>query len=88
MATSYRLGDKTLGAMPCNIRQAEAVRPDYESMPGWPDDLTGISDLTALPAAARDYISRIEDFTEVPVQIVSLGPDRAQTILLRNPFGG
>ena len=88
IATSYRLGDKTLAAMPCNIRQAEAAQPDYESMPGWPDDLTGINNLAALPAAAKDYIGKIEDFTGVPVQIVSLGPDRTQTILLRNPFGG
>ena len=88
MATSYRLGDKTLFAMPCNIRHAEAVRPDYQSMPGWSDDLTGIDTLAALPATAKDYINKIEDFAGVPVQIVSLGPDRAQTILLRNPFGG
>jgi adenylosuccinate synthase len=87
MATSYRLDGKTLAAMPCNIRQAEAARPNYESMPGWPDDLTGIHDLAALPASAQNYIKKIEDFTGVPVQIVSIGPDRAQTILLNNPFG-
>ncbi|HBT96490.1 MAG TPA: adenylosuccinate synthase [Desulfobulbaceae bacterium] len=86
MATSYSLGDKTAYAMPCNIRQAEAARPNYESMPGWPDDLTGIHDFSALPATARDYIKRIEDFCGVPAQIVSLGPDRAQTLLLHNPF--
>jgi len=86
MATSYQLDGKTLGAMPCNIRQVEAVTPNYESMPGWPDDLTGIRDLSALPVAARDYIKKIEDFCGVPAQIVSLGPDRAQTVLLSNPF--
>jgi len=87
LATSYSLGGKTLGAMPCNIRQAEAVTPNYESLPGWADELTGIRELAALPTAARDYIKRIEDFCGVPAQIVSLGPDRAQTVLLRNPFG-
>ena len=87
MATSYQLDGKTLAAMPCNIRQAEAARPNYESLPGWADELTGIRELAALPTAARDYIKRIEDFCGVPAQIVSLGPDRAQTVLLRNPFG-
>jgi len=87
MATSYQLDGKTLAAMPCNIRQAEAARPNYESLPGWADELTGIHDLAALPAATQNYIKKIEDFTGVPVQIVSLGPDRAQTILLSNPFG-
>jgi len=86
IATSYYLNGETLTAMPCNIRQAEAVRPDYESMRGWPDDLAGIHDLVALPVTARNYIKRIEDFTGVPVQIVSIGPDRTQTLLLSNPF--
>ncbi|MDR3089364.1 MAG: adenylosuccinate synthase [Desulfobulbaceae bacterium] len=86
MATSYQLGNQTLSAMPSNIRQAEALRPNYESMPGWPNDLSGIQELSALPQAARDYIKKIEDSAEAPVQIVSLGPDRAQTIILNNPF--
>ncbi len=86
VATSYRLGDKKLTAMPANIRQAQALTPVYESLEGWQEDLEAVTEYDDLPAAARNYISRVEEITETPANIVSVGPDRRQTLLLNNPF--
>ena len=86
MANAYELEGKTVQAMPANIKQAAAVKPVYEEMPGWTEEIAGIRNFDDLPVAAKDYIKRIEDFTGVKAQIVSVGPDRNETLLLENPF--
>jgi len=86
MATEYELNGKRLSSMPSNITQAAAVKPVYEELAGWEEDITGVRDFDDLPVKARDYIKRIEDFTGVETIIVSVGPDRDETILLKNPF--
>lgn len=85
-ATSYTLEGKTVSAMPSNITQAGAVVPVYESLEGWKEDIENVRQYDDLPIQAKDYIRRIEDFTGVPANIVSVGPDRAETLLLTNPF--
>jgi adenylosuccinate synthase len=55
-------------------------------MPGWSESTVGLKALDALPATARRYLSRIEELCGVPVDIISTGPDREETILLRHPF--
>lgn len=85
-ATSYELEGTTFNTMPANVRQAGAVTPVYESVEGWHEDLENIKNFDDLPRQAKDYIKRIEDFTGVPASIVSVGPDREETLLLSNPF--
>ena len=72
--------------MPSNINQAAGVVPVYESIAGWKEEIEDVKDFDDLPVQAKNYIKRIEDFTEVKASIVSVGPDRAQTMLLKNPF--
>lgn len=86
MATAYDLNGRKLHAMPANIKDAAAVTPTYEDIPGWQSEIDHIRDYNQLPQEARDYLKRIEDFTGVPASIISVGPDRAETLLLRNPF--
>jgi adenylosuccinate synthase len=86
MANAYELNGKAVHAMPSNINQAAAVTPVYEEMAGWSEEIDGIRNFDDLPVAAKDYIKRIEDFTGVKAQIVSVGPDRNETLLLENPF--
>ena len=64
----------------------EAVEPIYEELPGWTDSTVGAQSLVDLPAAARNYITRLEQLLETPVDIISTGPDRVETIVLRDPF--
>jgi adenylosuccinate synthase len=66
-------------------RYADCV-PVYETFPGWSESTTGITDFERLPANARSYLARIEELAAVPVDIVSTGPDRMETIVIRNPF--
>ncbi len=86
MANAYDLDGKTINAMPSNINHAAKVTPVYEEMPGWNDDITGVRNFDDLPVQAKDYIKRIEDFTGIEPVIVSVGPDRDETMLLKNPF--
>jgi adenylosuccinate synthase len=64
----------------------EAVKPVYEVMPGWSETTVGAKTLDELPAAAVSYIKRLEVLIEAPVDIISTGPDRIETIVLRNPY--
>ena len=64
----------------------ENLVPVYESMPGWTQVTVGAQNLADLPQEARDYITRIEQLTGAPVDVVSTGPDRVETIVLRHAF--
>ena len=62
------------------------VEPVYEEMPGWKESTIGVTSYAALPEAARKYLERLQDLAGVPIDIISTGPDRDQTIVLRHPF--
>jgi adenylosuccinate synthase len=86
IATSYDLEGKEVKQMPGNIRQAEKVTPVYEEIDGWQEEIDQIRSTEDLPGKTKDYIKRLEEITETPAMIISLGPDREQTILVNNPF--
>jgi adenylosuccinate synthase len=62
------------------------LQPVYEEMPGWSESTLGAKTLEDLPAAARAYIKRVEELVGAPIDIISTGPDRNETIVLRHPF--
>jgi adenylosuccinate synthase len=62
------------------------VEPVYEEMPGWRDSTVGITQYAALPAHARAYLERLQQLVGVPLDLISTGPDRDETIVLRHPF--
>jgi adenylosuccinate synthase len=86
IATAYELAGETLTAMPSDNQRAVAAVPVYESLQGWREDLDKVRSYDELPRAAKEYIARIEDLVGVKSDIVSVGPDREETLLLRNPF--
>ncbi|MHB8790984.1 MAG: adenylosuccinate synthase [Desulfobulbaceae bacterium] len=86
IARKYVVDGEDFACMPANIRKTEKIRPVYEEVAGWGDEIRHVRALADLPAAARDYIQRIEDITGVEPVIVSVGPDREDTLLLKNPF--
>ncbi len=73
--------------IPCDAEGWEEVQPIYETMPGWSDTTFGAQSLDVLPQAAMNYINRLEALVGIPVDIVSTGPDRVETIVRRSPFG-
>jgi adenylosuccinate synthase len=86
IAKEYTLDGSTYKAMPANIKKAQAVQPVYEEFPGWQEDIREVRVFEDLPQNAKDYVKKIEDFTEVKAAIISVGQDREETLLLRNPF--
>jgi adenylosuccinate synthase len=86
VCTGYRgVGDNTSGSL-MDVAAFGALEPVYEELPGWSESTVGARDIKDLPANARAYISFIEEVTEAPVDIISTGPDREETITLRHPF--
>jgi adenylosuccinate synthase len=73
--------------MPMHADDFENISTVYETMPGWSETTFGVQKLDDLPKAAKNYIKRIEDLVGAPVDIVSTGPDRIETIILRHSFG-
>ena len=64
----------------------ENLKPIYVDLPGWSETTVGVKQLEDLPANARAYIRFIEETIEVPIDVISTGPDREETITLRHPF--
>ncbi len=80
VCTHYEYMGKKIDYLPYNIEE-QYLRPIYETLPGWSGDLTGVTDEAAIPQELRAYIAYIEKALGVPITIVSVGPDRTQTIL-------
>jgi adenylosuccinate synthase len=72
---------------PVDSDDYEGLHPVYEDVPGWAESTLGARTLEELPQAARDYIAKIEEVVGAPIDIISTGPDRVETIVLRHPFG-
>ncbi len=86
IGTSYDADGRNFTTMPSNIRLTEKAKPIYENISGWQEEIDHVRNMEDLPVQARDYIKRIEDITETPAVIVSVGPARDETLLLKNPF--
>ncbi len=71
---------------PTDADSYQGLQPVYEELPGWTESTVGVKSLEELPASARAYIKRIEELVEAPVDIISTGPDRNETIVLRHPY--
>lgn len=86
LCTGYLVDGKAVDIFPVGAEEAARCVPVYEEMPGWAESTVGAQSLDALPINARNYIKRIEELVGVPVDMVSTGPDREETIVLRHPF--
>jgi adenylosuccinate synthase len=83
VCTHYMYRGEKIDYLPFSIDD-DNVTPVYETLPGWSEDLTQMKDKSEFPQTFIDYISYIEKMTETPIRIVSVGPDRAQTIYWKN----
>ena len=87
MCVGYRMPNGTaLGGM-LSAESMAMVEPLYEQLPGWHESTVGITEYSKLPAAARRYLDRISEVAESPIDMISTGPDRVHTIVLKHPFG-
>ncbi len=88
ICTGYRRGDALSDEPPIFADAFVEVEPVYEELPGWSASTAGVQDYAQLPAAARRYLERVQELLDVPIDLISTGPDREQTIVLRAPFTG
>ena len=86
ICTAYELDGKIIKALPSTIKQLNRVKPVYEEMPGWDEDITKVTSFEELPENCQKYLRRIEELINCPIVIFSVGPDREQTIVLREIF--
>ena len=80
ICTAYESDGKRFDDFPSDAFLLERCRPVYETLPGWRTDLAGAKRLADLPSAARRYVDRLGQLLKLPVSIISIGPDREQTI--------
>ncbi len=81
MAVAYECQGKTIKDFPSDITGLQQCKPVYEVFPGWDEDISHISSISNLPGAAKLYLEAIEEMAGVPIELISVGPDRSQTIV-------
>jgi adenylosuccinate synthase len=86
ICTGYRIDGRLSDILPVGADDLERCEPVYESLPGWKESTVGVKQFEALPKEAQAYLKRMESLCDVPVDMISTGPDREETIVLRHPF--
>jgi adenylosuccinate synthase len=86
LGVGYRVDGKVIDILPFGASEIEGCEPVYEELPGWDESTFGIRTLEGLPANARRYLERLASVCEVPIDMISTGPERDETIVLRHPF--
>ena len=86
ICVGYRLDGQVYDAPPHLVSRFPDCEPIYEELPGWSSSTVGITDYDRLPTEARDYLRRLEEVLDAPVDMVSTGPDRNENIVIRHPF--
>jgi len=86
ICVGYEIDGEAIQGLPVLVDRFAECTPVYEEWPGWQSSTVGITNHAELPANARDYLARMEALAGVPIDIISTGPDREQTIIKRHPF--
>ena len=86
VCTGYQLNGQRVDILPLDADEIIACEPIYESFPGWEGTTFGVTEWDKLPVNARAYLERVQGFIGAPIDMVSTGPDRDHTILLRHPY--
>jgi adenylosuccinate synthase len=87
ICTAYRFNGELIPEFPASLKILQGLEPVYEMAEGWTEPLTAVTRFSDLPAAAQRYVRRIEELLETEIIVVSVGPGREQTAVLKNPFG-
>ena len=88
VCVGYTLRGEPIDILPLDADDIQFCEPQYETFPGWTQSTFGVTTWEGLPENARAYLKRVEDIIGAPIDMVSTGPDRDHTILLRHPFRG
>jgi adenylosuccinate synthase len=86
ICTSYTINGETVESLPLNAENIEHCTPNYITLPGWKDSTVGATRFESLPDNAKAYIKKVEELLQVPIDIISTGPERNENIIRRNIF--
>jgi adenylosuccinate synthase len=86
ICVGYEVEGRMSDILPVGAEELERCVPVYEELPGWQESTVGVKSYKSLPKAARAYLQRIEELCAVPVDLISTGPDREETIVMRHPY--
>jgi len=86
ICVGYKVAGEVSDILPVGAEELALCVPVYEEIPGWSESTVGVKAREKLPKPARDYLAKIESLTGVPIDLISTGPERDQTIVLRHPF--
>ncbi|MFV1982924.1 MAG: adenylosuccinate synthase [Thiohalomonadales bacterium] len=86
ICTGYKFNGNIRDTPPVGADAFESCEPIYEELPGWTESTFGVTEYDKLPENARTYLKRLAELTEIPIDIISTGPERNETIILRNPY--
>lgn len=86
LCTGYKINGEVLSEPPMFVDAYADVQPVYEDLPGWKESTIGITSYEKLPGNARRYLERVQELVKVPIDMISTGPDREETIVLRHSF--
>jgi adenylosuccinate synthase len=86
ICVGYEIDGEPIAGLPVLVDRFADCQPVYEDMSGWSDSTVGVTTEKDLPDNAQKYLARIEELVDVPIDIISTGPDREQTIVKRHPF--
>ncbi|MDR0565263.1 MAG: adenylosuccinate synthase [Azoarcus sp.] len=87
LGVGYMLDGQRTELLPLGAEEVSQCRPVFETLPGWKTSTVGAKNWSDLPQEARTYLHRIEEICEIPIDVISTGPEREETILRRHPFG-
>jgi adenylosuccinate synthase len=86
ICVAYELGGRRIETAPASLKKLSGCKPLYEEYAGWKEDIASVRTWKELPSAARKYLRRIEELTQVPLSIISVGSGREESIILKDPF--
>jgi len=87
VAVGYKTSAGRRDILPVGAEALAICEPIYEEHPGWKESTVGVKSFDQLPKNAQSYLKRLEALVEAPIDLISTGPDREETIVLRHPFG-
>jgi len=88
ICVGYEIDGRLSDILPVGAEELERCVPVYDELDGWQESTVGVKDFDRLPKGARDYLRRIEALCGVPIDLISTGPERDQTIVMRHPYDG
>lgn len=86
LCKAYKLDGKVIDYYPASLKELDRCEPVYEELPGWDEDITGVKKFEDLPVNAQNYLKRVSELSETPLATVSVGADRIQTIIVKDPW--